>query len=815
MKKKVTEGVRKGRGARDVLLAILLIILICVLLLIGSAMIWAARVVSERLDASLFTLDAMSAPTQIYVMHEGEWAEWREERIVGAQKFEYAPLDEMPRDLINAFVAIEDKRFFEHSGVDLYRTAGAVANYILRFDSSFGASTITQQLIKNMTGRDEVSIERKLREISWALQLERELSKDEILELYLNVINLSGGCYGVGSAARRYFSKSISELTLIECAAIAAITNSPAYYDPINHPENNAARRDTVLSEMYAQGYITREELDENLGAELVLCPDESTPDDTMSWYTETLIDDVISALCDERDLSRDAATRLVFDGGLKIYACVDTEIQKIMEEYYTDVSNFTSGEGAQSSMIIIDPETGDVLGVVGAIGEKTADRIQSYATDTLRPSGSVIKPLSVYAPALERGVITYASVYDDVPVSFLENGDTLTPWPRNANGVYHGLSTMSYAVSNSTNTIPIKILSDLGLSHSFYFLRDKLHIDELIEQGRDGDGSFITDMNYAALALGQFNYGVSLRSITAAYTILADGGEYHAPRSFCKVVDRNGEVLLERQTTSERVISEENAEIMTRLLSEVVWGGTADSLTLKNRVALACKTGTSQGNMDRWCIGYTPSLLCGVWYGYEYPREIPRSERDHFLNAFDNVLTNIYSQDVRSTYRDRKFHESGRLVSVACCMDSGKLPTAACIADARGSRARIGYFVSGTEPTEYCQAHVSVPYDVVCGGVATIFTPRGHIREVGMITVDREFPIPLTVSDAQYVWAELPSGTLPSLSQNDAFFYSYDEEKKKYRGTSAGGVQFNRLSTSHLTPSDLVFYRDIVLARH
>lgn len=805
----------KASGVRTALWAILLIILICALLLLGGLLIRAARILSEKIDLSLFSPESVSTPTKIFVQSGGEWVEWSEQRIVGERSVEYISLEEMPPSLPQAFIAIEDKRFFDHGGVDWYRTAAAAVNYIFRLDSSFGASTITQQLVKNITGRDEVSLERKLREISFALQLEDEMSKEEILELYLNIINLSQGCYGVGSAARRYFSKSVSDLTLLECAAIAAITNSPAYYDPITHPENNALRRDTILREMHAQGYITSTELEDNLGAELELCIDESTNAGVYSWYTEMLIDDVIADLQSELEIGRETASRLVFGGGLEIYACVDLEIQKIMDDYYTNPSNFTSGEGAQCSMIMIDPGTGDILGIIGGIGEKSANRVQSYATDTLRPPGSTIKPLSVYAPALERGLITYASVYDDVPVRFVSQNGEIVPWPRNANGVYHGLSTMSYAVSNSTNTVPVKILGELGLSHSFYFLRDKLHLDELIEQGKDASGNFITDMDYAALALGQLNYGVSLRAITSAYTVLADGGKYHSPRSYSAVKNRSGEVILEQKVSSERVISEGNAEIMTKLLSEVAWGGTADALSVKNKVAVACKTGTSQGNFDRWCIGYTPSLLCGVWYGYEYPREIPRSERDHFLRAFDSVLLRIYSKNIRSSETDAEFPESGELICCSYCADSGSIPTRACIEDARGSRVRMGYFVSGTQPKEYCTTHVSVDYDFVCGGVATVLTPRGHIKSVGMIRVEREFPIPLTVSDAQYVYAELPKGKMPSLSQNDAFFCSYDEEKKKYRGKSAGSTQFNRLSTAHLTPTDLVFYKDLLPARH
>ena len=799
---------KRGRIERTFII-ILVIFLAIFLMLSIFAGLYVKSVMKEPLDISLFSFDRSNSVTKIFVQDNGEWVEWVEERILGEHNFEFVPIEDIPHNLINAFVAIEDKRFFEHDGVDWYRSFGAFANYFLHFGGNFGGSTITQQLIKNVTGKDEVSIERKIREIAWALELENKLSKNEILELYLNIINLSDNCYGVGSASRRFFSKAPSELSLIECACIAAITNNPSYYNPLTHPENNKERRDLILTQMYEQGYISEDEFYNSYNKEIILMPDDTVVTTSIySWYVDMVINDVIYDLQIEKGMTKQSASALVFGGGLEIYIQIDRDIQYIMEEYYQNMSNFPSGDGAQSSMIIIDPENGDVLGVVGAIGEKSANRIQNYATDTLRPPGSTIKPLSVYAPALEGGIITYASVYDDVPHSF-ENDK---PWPKNANGIYHGLSTMSYAMANSTNTIPIQILDELGLSHSFYFLRDYLHLDDLIEQGKDKNGAFITDMDYAALGLGQLNYGVSVRDITAAYSIFADGGIYHSPRSYSLVKNSFGEVLLEKKATAERVISEGNAEIMTKLLQDVVWGGTADDLTVKSKVAIAAKTGTTQDNKDRWCIGYTQSLICGVWYGYEYPREIPRAEKNHFLNAFDTVLSRIYERDVRSAYADRKFDEGARLVEVNYCMDSGLLPSEACLCDPRGSRIKTGYFIKGTEPTSRCETHILVEYDTICGGIATVFTPEGHIERVGMLLVDREFPAQILVSDAQYVYKELGEDILPSFKSNEPFFAPiYEEDKKKYCGISAGKTQFNRLSIAHFSYSDLVFVRDIL----
>ena len=799
---------KKGKAKKIIFITLAVLISVFILSVVGGA-VYIERYAANELDLSMFALPSKNSVTKFYYMDGDSWQEWEEARLYGNKNFEYAAYDDIPRDMINAFVAIEDKRFFEHDGVDWYRTVAAGANYILGFSDKFGASTITQQLIKNITGNDEVSISRKAHEIGMALKLEQNMSKEEILELYLNVINLSDHCYGVRSASRRYFSKDLNELSLLECVCIAAITNNPSYYNPIRNPENNKYRRDVILSQMLEQGMISQQEFDENFEKDITLKTDLSNTEEKIdSWYVDMALEDVISDLTDKYGYTSQTASRLVYGGGLEIYLCVDRDVQEVMEDYYKNTDNFPCGDGAQSSMIMIDPKNGNILGVVGSIGEKTGNRVQNFATQTKRPPGSAIKPLSVYAPALEDGKITYASIYDDTPVKFKAISDnSYSLWPRNANGVYHGLSTMSYAVSNSTNTVALKVLDDVGLSHSFYFLRDRLGLSDLVENGYDSSGNFITDMNYAALGLGQLNYGISVRDITAAYSIFADEGRFHSSKSYFKVRDSYGNTILEKDDVSEQVISDGNSEIMTELLREVVFGGTADDLTVKNTVAVACKTGTSQENKDRWCIGYTPSLICGVWYGYEYPKEIPRAEKNNFLNAFDGVISEIYEKGIRSPREDRKFEKNAGLVETVFCMDSGHLPTDACINDARGSRLKKGYFVKGTEPHSECSTHILVDYDAICGGVATDSTPQGHIRQVGMIKVERSFPEQITISDAQYVYKELPDGTLPSFSDKQAFF-SVMESEKNYFGISSSEKQFNRLSVGHIVYSDIVFKR-------
>jgi penicillin-binding protein 1A len=290
-------------------------------------------------------------------------------------------------------VAIEDKRFYTHRGVDPLRTLKAGLGY-LRGNPTCGGSTITQQLVKNLTGRTEHTPERKLTEIFTALDLEKRADKETVLEAYLNIINLAEGCFGVGMAAETYFQKSVSDLTLPECAAIAAITNNPARYDPLTHPEANRARRDLILTQMANQGYITEAERDTAIATPLTLDPaPKSDPAPITSWYADMVVSDVIRDLMLRKDYTYAAASRLVYNGGLRIETAMDEDLQRIVETYYTDASHFPAGDKGrpQSSFILIDPETGDILAVAGAVGEKTASRVQSYATDTRRPAGSCI----------------------------------------------------------------------------------------------------------------------------------------------------------------------------------------------------------------------------------------------------------------------------------------------------------------------------------------------------------------------------------------------------------------------------------------
>lgn len=801
----------KRTKKKKLLIFLLSVACICILAVgVGAAYILTEYELSA--DLSLLDTGLTDATTRFYYYNEGLERTYDEasltefdETLHGTRKYLYRSFEQFPEDLVDAFVAIEDKRFYEHKGVDLYRTLGATANYLLKFDDRFGASTITQQLIKNATGHNEIRVERKIQEILWAIDVEKKLSKQEILEKYLNVIHLSQGCYGVGVAAKLYFSKEVEDLSLAECVCLAAITNSPGYYDPIRNPENNRERAEIILGAMLEQGYITEEEYASALSEPAILSVDEEMRQEEInSWYVDMVVEDVIEDLMEEYGYSRAVASDMVYNGGLRIVTAMNPYIQNVMEKYYQNESNFgfQNGKRAQSGMILIEPTTGDILGVVGAVGEKSGNRVQSYATTAKRPSGSTIKPLSVYAPALEDGVITYATVYDDVPLKFLNNGTKkLSAWPQNANLVYNGLVNANYALKNSLNTVAIEVLEDVGLERSFSFLKDTLGIESLIESKKVEGVGTLTDKLPAALALGQMNYGVTLREMVSAYTIFPSGGEYVESRSYLKVTDSSGRELLSKDISSHPAISSANACIMTKMLENVIKSGTARPVTLDNIVEVAGKTGTTQDSKDRWFIAYTPYCLGGVWYGYEYPEPIGNDQKNAYLEIWNDVMTKLHREYLIPTVGERHFVMDKDVVRVTYCKDSGCLMSPACYLDPRGARTETGYFVRGTEPKCRCETHQMIDYDVEYGGVACPFCNDESIEKVGLINVRRSFPTQVYIMDAQYVCRGTLNEAEPCTDPNKPYFSSL-LRRGEYCGISGGSTQYNRYCTEHLNYS-------------
>lgn len=636
------------------------------------------------IDEALLNIPKENSKTQLYYYKDGDASKpvLLTDNLVSSQaKYKYMPLSKIPQELIFAFVAIEDKRFYNHCGVDFLRSGKAIFNYVVRRSSSFGASTITQQVIKNLTGENQRTAKRKINEIFMAINLEKNHSKDEIMEIYLNIINLSCGCYGVGAAAEYYFSKEPADLSLCECATIAAITNNPSLYNPRKYPENTKKRRDLVLKCMLEQGYITEKEYNDATSKDIVLNIKE-TPNSKNSWFTETVIGDLLNDFT-SLGYTKQSAYNKIFNGGLKIYTTVNPEVQKIVEKYYTELDLSTKDhDSPQSSMIIMNPHNGDILGVAGAIGKKSGELIQNYATDTKRPPGSAIKPLSVYAPLINDKSISWSTIVEDSPVIDTEEKQ----WPQNANRKYVGNIDISDAIANSVNTVAVKMLLKLGEKNSLSFLKDKLHIRSLISPENTSQG----DANPVSLALGQTLSGITLRELVSGYGIFSEGN-MSVSRSYYKVTDFDGNIIFDKRNNQESVLSYGGASVMTKLLEEVVTRGTAQNkITLSNTVSVAGKTGTTQNNCDRLFVGYTPSILAGVWCGYDYPEALDPALKNPSIKIWDEVMCKIYETEA---YRNspKEFRYSGDIIKMTYNKDTG-LP--ATYGDSPDS-LREGWFLS------------------------------------------------------------------------------------------------------------------------
>lgn len=648
--------------------------------------------VSMNLTSFVYTVDEYGNEAQVEVLYDEENRVWAE-------------FEEIPDHLKNAFIAIEDERFYSHKGFDVKRTVGAALGYVKNKvtgggGSTYGGSTITQQLIKNVTGEDDYSIERKIEEIYRAYKLEEVMDKDEILELYLNTIYLSQQCNGVKSAAKVYFNKDLDELTLSECATIAAITQFPTKYDPKRNPENNKTRRDVILQKMYELDYITLAERDAARiqPVETVSSDETNAYVSTTSYYTDALISQVVEDLMTQKGYSKDIAEKMLYCGGLKIYTAMDPRIQQIMDDYYADDSHFptTSGETiVQSSMVIIDPDTGYVVGLVGGRGEKTASRTLNRATQTLRQPGSSIKPLAIYAPAVEYNLVTPSSTVSDVEI-------TINDWtPRNDDREFRGDITVSAALAGSRNVPAVRILQYVGLERSFSFLTKNFRISSIVESRTGANNKIYTDKGYASIGLGGLTDGVSVLEMAAAYVPFASEGYYYTPAFYSRILDSNGEILLERNPVPQPAISESTAVTMTQMLQGVVTSGTGTSARLNNMPA-AGKTGTTSNNYDRWFVGYTPHYVGAVWYGYDTPKALRGISGNPSARVWKGIMDSVH-QDIPYT----SFRSLGSISHYLVCADSGLLPNSTC------NKLAFGDYTSALAPKQRCSIHQEIDFGI------------------------------------------------------------------------------------------------------
>ncbi len=648
--------------------------------------------VSLNQTSFIYAYDENGDEVQLDVLYDEENRVWTE-------------YEKIPQNLIYAFVDIEDERFFTHNGFDIKRTTGAAIEYVKKkitktSGTSYGGSTITQQLIKNLTGEDDYSIDRKIQEIYRAYLLEQEMSKEDILELYLNTIYLSQQCNGVQSASKVYFNKDVSDLTLEECATIAAITQFPTKYDPKLHPENNKTRRDTILNKMYEQGHITKAECDEAKKKPVVTVKREETNaySSTMSYYSDAVFEQVLNDLMTTYGYTKDIAEIKLYCGGLKIYSAMDTRIQGIMSEYYANNDNFqipSSGDASvQSSMVVIDPDTGYVMGVIGGRGVKDGSRTLNRATQTFRQPGSSIKPLSIYSPAVEYDLLDASTLVSDKPI-------TINDWsPRNDDRDFKGDITVAAALAGSRNVPAIRILQHLGVERSYNFVKKNYHISTLIDS-QTSNGKVFTDKDFSPIGLGGLTKGVSVLEMAAAYVPFASGGYYYEPAFYSKVIDSTGDVILERLPQGQAAISESTAVTMTSMLQGVVTSGTGTKARLANGMPAAGKTGTTTNNYDRWFVGYTPYYVGAVWYGYDQSKPLNGlSKGNPSALAWKGVMDLIHEGlEVKS------FNSLPSSSNYLLCADSGFLPNSSC------TKFTFGYYTKGQAPRSRCNLHGEIDF--------------------------------------------------------------------------------------------------------
>ena len=743
-------------------------------------------------------------------------------QLRGEENREYVTLDQLPQHMKDAVVAIEDKRYYSHDGVDFKGVVRALYQNIF-YKESQGASTITQQLIKNSLDIDRNTITTKLQEQYLALEYEKsmveqygskEAAKEKILELYINTIALGHNMNGVQMAAKYYFGKDVSQLTLSECAVIAGITQHPVKYSPISNPEESSNRRERVLDEMLELEMISEKEYDEAMSDDVYSRISASElvtvrQNNILSYYEDQLLKEVAEDLKKLNNWSYERAYWEVYNGGLQIISNEDQKMTAIMDEAFSDDSFYPPGEfeiyveyyytiknnitekvqsgmrddtvkteeeadafvesvkeellsandeitydiavktpQPQAGMVIMDYYNGEVKAIAGGRGEKVISRSFNRATEAKRQPGSVFKVLASYAPALDMGKITAATVIDDVPYVY---GGTNPPYsPRNWwPGAYRGLSTVREGIRDSMNVITVKNLINTGIDACYDYL---LNFGFTTLSDRD---------KVAAMALGGID-GVTQLELTAAFGAIANKGQYIDYAFYDKVLDHDGNVILENKSETRQVLKKTTAFILTDMMKDVITSGTGGSARFKNSsMPISGKTGTATDTKDLMFAGYTPYYVASIYMGHDMPKAMNENKRHMLL--WSHIMEQIHEGlEVKS------FEMPEGIVTAGICQESGKLAVSGlCDHDPRGSRVRSEYFASGTQPTESCDVHVSVTIDTSTGMKANSYCPEEVTETVIGIVRPEPYTGDGSVEDRQY---ELSSSSFEECDYHDMF---------------------------------------------
>ncbi len=696
-------------------LSVFLIGIIALFLVVGALGIYIFAFVDDSIDFNLNDL-TVNEKSVIYVRDSKNPDQWVVYQELYKENREWIDIESMTDFLPQAFVAAEDQRFYTHSGVDWKRTVASFANMIVPFlGSQQGGSTIDQQLIKNLTNDNDVSPMRKIREIMRARKIDSTYSKEVILECYLNYIYLYNNCYGVQSAAEYYFDKPASELNIQECASLAAITKEPAAYDPVTNTERHKNRRDWVIKEMCKQGYISEKERDTALAAEVELAgiagkrydaiqssgkdlsadevadinkeenqPEEKEEAEVFSYFTDALIDQLIEDIVEQKGYTKERAEDLIYTGGFKIYATLDTNIQNKVDEVFTTDTNWSKVYGIKDTpnggMTIMDYE-GHVVAICGGRGEKTTSRSLNHATVAHQP-GSSMKPVGIYAAALEDNLITWSTLVKNDALTY--NGTKL----KNYDWSTSGPVTVQNALERSLNLVPARIVIDYGEEKAYNFATQRFHLDTLVD----------TDKNVSGMALGGSTYGVTTLDMTAAYATFGNGGKYYEPTLYELVLnsretlDNYKNPVLKYSGDSEQAIGEDTAYIMNQLLRTVVTGsrGTAGSAGLSGWQVIA-KTGTTSNNRGRYFVGGTPYYVSAVWFGCDPPKEM------NSLSSGVNPALRLWKavfKDIHKGLEKKTFPQSSQVKTAKYCVHSGLIASKKC-----DDTTKVGYYKKDYAP--------------------------------------------------------------------------------------------------------------------
>lgn len=747
-----TRAARKTFGAvATTLLTIFLIFVITACIVAGSMAVYVSKCLDLESGIDLEYEKYNQNQTTIVYAYQDNGEPIEIQQLHGSENRRWEDLEDIPKNLQHAFVSIEDERFYTHSGVDWKRTISAFANLFVGFyGSDQGGSTITQQLVKNITKSNDVTIVRKVNEIFSALALDKENDKDKILEAYMNTLYLGSGCYGVRTASEKYFGKETSELTLPECAIIASITKSPDAYNPLRHPDKAKERQEYCLSKMRDLGYISEAEYKQAVDYKLIYTNsdeylyanqeetegegesgglNELNPEITedeqkyQSYYIDTVISEVVDDLCEEYGYPKSYASNQIYYGGLQIYTAVDLNAQAIIDDVFENYKGFIDDSNrairAQASMTVMD-YTGRVVCISGGAGPKPGNRCLNRAKDSPRQPGSSIKPVSAYGPGIEYDAITWASAFIDEPT--VSKGGKM--WPRNYSGTYSNKpTTVQNALERSLNTIPVQVVQRLGVDVCYNFAVDNLHLSTLISDGKD------TDRNLSSLAVGGMSHGVTSWDMTAAFAPFGNGGVYNKPYTYYKVLDSKGDVLLEHKENPETAMSADSATIMNKLLQTVMTGpaGTGRGYSLGNQPVFA-KTGTTTDVKDRWFVGGTPYYVAAVWYGYDIPKQITMS-----TNPAGSIWREVMKR-LHSGFEWKNFKTSPGVVQATYCTWNGLLAGETCTETAVGwfkkshmggtcNGVHLGMEESSTDMEETTVAETTAPTTTTTTAAATTTT--------------------------------------------------------------------------------------------